>query len=58
MSSDASLMYVIYLFQQAFTYFHLGYASALAWVLFCLIMIVTIVQIVVSRRFVYYEGQR
>jgi multiple sugar transport system permease protein len=55
-SSDASLMYVIYLFQQAFTYFHLGYASALAWVLFCLIMIVTIVQITVSRRFVYYEG--
>ncbi|HEX3227125.1 MAG TPA: sugar ABC transporter permease [Gaiellaceae bacterium] len=55
-SSDSSLMYVIYLFQQAFTYFHLGYASALAWVLFCLIMIVTIVQITVSRRFVYYEG--
>ena len=58
-SSDSSLMYVIYLFQQAFTYFHLGYASALAWVLFCLIMIVTIVQITVSRRFVYYEaGER
>jgi multiple sugar transport system permease protein len=55
-SSDSSLMYVIYLFQQAFTYFHLGYASALAWVLFCLIMLVTIVQITVSRRFVYYEG--
>jgi len=55
-SSDSSLMYVIYLFQQAFTYFHLGYASALAWVLFGLIMLVTIVQITVSRRFVYYEG--
>ena len=56
--TDASLFYVIYLFQQAFTFFHMGYASALAWVLFGLIMIVTIVQIVVSRRFVYYEGQR
>jgi multiple sugar transport system permease protein len=55
-SSDASLMYVIYLFQQAFTYFHLGYASALAWMLFGIIMLVTIVQITVSRRFVYYEG--
>ncbi|HEX6789641.1 MAG TPA: sugar ABC transporter permease [Gaiellaceae bacterium] len=55
-SSDASLMYVIYLFQQAFAYFHLGYASALAWVLFGLIMVVTIVQVTVSRRFVYYEG--
>jgi multiple sugar transport system permease protein len=56
--TDASLFYVIYLFQQAFTFFHMGYASALAWVLFALIMIVTVVQIVVSRRFVYYEGQR
>jgi multiple sugar transport system permease protein len=55
-SSDASLMYVIYLFQQAFVYFHMGFASALAWLLFGLIMIVTIVQITVSRRFVYYEG--
>lgn len=55
-SSDASLMYVIYLFQQAFVYFHMGFASALAWLLFGLIMIVTIIQITVSRRFVYYEG--
>jgi multiple sugar transport system permease protein len=36
----------------------MGYASALAWVLFALIMIVTVVQIVVSRRFVYYEGDK
>ncbi|HZT15459.1 MAG TPA: sugar ABC transporter permease [Gaiellaceae bacterium] len=55
--NDAALFYVIYLFQQAFQYFHLGYASALAWVLFGLIMAVTVVQIVVGRRFVYYEGQ-
>ena len=56
--TDATLFYVIYLFQQAFTYFKLGYASALAWVLFGLIMVVTAVQIVVSRRYVYYEGDR
>jgi multiple sugar transport system permease protein len=56
--TDAALFYVIYLFQQAFQYFHLGYASALAWLLFGLIMIVTAIQIVVSRRFVYYEGER
>ena len=55
-ASESSLMYVIYLFQQAFQYFHLGYASALAWMLFGLIMVVTIVQITFSRRFVYYEG--
>ena len=56
-SGDATLFSVIYLFQQAFVYFHMGYASALAWMLFALIMVVTVVQIVVSRRFVYYEGE-
>ena len=56
--TDAALFYVIYLFQQAFTYLHMGYASALAWLLFLIIAIVTAVQIVLSRRFVYYEGER
>jgi multiple sugar transport system permease protein len=56
--NDAALFYVIYLFQQAFTYLHMGYASALAWLLFLIIAIVTAIQIVLSRRFVYYEGER
>jgi multiple sugar transport system permease protein len=55
--TDATRFYAIYLFQQAFQYFHMGYASALAWVLFGLIMVVTVIQILGSRRFVYYEGQ-
>ncbi|MFB7893279.1 carbohydrate ABC transporter permease [Microbacterium sp. NPDC056044] len=55
-SNDAALFYVIYLFQQAFEFLHMGYASAMAWVLFALIMVVTAIQIVVSRRVVYYEG--
>jgi multiple sugar transport system permease protein len=56
--TDATLFYSIYLFQQAFSFFHLGYASALAWGLFLVVMVVTAIQIVGSRRFVYYEGQR
>jgi multiple sugar transport system permease protein len=56
--SDAALFYVIYLFQQAFTFLHMGYASALAWLLFVIIAIVTGIQIILSRRFVYYEGER
>jgi multiple sugar transport system permease protein len=56
--TDAALFYVIYLFQQAFGFFHMGYASALAWLLFVVIGFVTILQILVSRRFVYYEGRR
>jgi multiple sugar transport system permease protein len=57
-SNDASLFVVIYLFQQAFGFLHMGYASALAWLLFVLIVIITAVQVRVSRRFVYYEGER
>lgn len=56
-SNDAALFYVIYLFQQAFEYLHMGYASAMAWILFAIIMAVTLVQVVVSRRLVYYEGE-
>jgi len=56
-SNDAALFYVIYLFQQAFQFLHMGYASAMAWLLFVLIMIVTAIQLIVSRRLVYYEGE-
>jgi multiple sugar transport system permease protein len=55
-SSDSALFYVVYLFQQAFQFLHMGYASAMAWLLFIVIMIITFVQIRLSRRFVYYEG--
>lgn len=57
-SNDAALFYVIYLFQQAFAFLHMGYASALAWLLFVVIMIITAIQVRVSRRFVFYEGER
>lgn len=56
--SDAALFYVIYLFRQAFEFFNMGYASALAWVLFLVIMVVTAIQFVVSKRLVYYEGDQ
>jgi multiple sugar transport system permease protein len=55
---DAARFPVIYLFQQAFGFFHLGYASAIAWMLFGVIAAVTVVQILVSRRFIYYEGNK
>ena len=55
---DAALMNVVYLFRQAFEFFNMGFASAMAWLLFALIMIVTAVQFVVSRRFVFYQGEK
>jgi multiple sugar transport system permease protein len=54
--NDAALFYVVYLFQQAFQYLHLGYASALSWLLFAVIVVITLVQARLSKRFVYYEG--
>lgn len=57
-SNDAALFYAIYLFQQAFQFLHMGYASALAWLLFVVIMLVTLVQFRVSKRFVFYEGEQ
>lgn len=52
----ASLMYVPYLFQRAFQDFQLGYASALAWGLFVVVLAITLIQLWLSKRWVYYEG--
>ena len=56
-SNDAALFYTIYLFQQAFEFLHMGYASAMAWILFAIIMVVTFVQMRLTKRFVFYEGE-
>jgi multiple sugar transport system permease protein len=54
--NDAVLFFVIYVFRQAFEFFKLGYASALAWVLFVIVGVITFQQFRIGRRFVYYEG--
>jgi multiple sugar transport system permease protein len=56
-AGDSAQFYVVYLFEQAFKFLHMGYASALAWLLFLVILCITLVQLKVSKRFVYYEGQ-
>jgi multiple sugar transport system permease protein len=55
---DATLFYVLYLFRQAFQYFNMGYASALAWLLFVVILALTLLIVRSSRYWVYYEGER
>ncbi len=55
---EASLFYAVYLFQQAFRQFNFGFASAMAWLMFVIIMIVTVIQVRVGNRLVFYEGQR
>ncbi len=55
-ASSAGLFYNIYLFRQAFEFLRMGYASAMAWLLFVIILILTVIQLRVGRRWVYYEG--
>lgn len=55
--NDAALFYVIYLFRQAFEFLHMGFASAMAWMLFAIIMVITAVQYIVGRKLVFYEGE-
>ncbi|MBN8881807.1 MAG: sugar ABC transporter permease [Salana multivorans] len=57
-SPEASLFYAIYLFQKAFRQFDLGFAAAMAWVMFVVIMLVTLVQVRLGNRFVFYEGDQ
>ncbi|HOE64741.1 MAG TPA: sugar ABC transporter permease [Candidatus Sumerlaeota bacterium] len=54
---DATLFYALHLFNRAFLDFQLGYASAMAWLLFLLILAATIFVMKTSRRWVYYEGE-
>ena len=51
----STLFYVLYLFQTAFESLRMGYASAMAWILFFVIVGVSLFQLAVSRRLVYYE---
>lgn len=55
---NASLFFALYLYQQAFQYLHLGYASAMAWLLFVLILIATLFVFRSSARWVYYGNEQ
>jgi multiple sugar transport system permease protein len=55
-SPESSLFYGVYLFQQAFRQFNFGFAAAMAWVLFVIIMIISLIQVKISNRLVYYES--
>ena len=55
--NDATRFYVLHVFSAAFQSARMGYASALGWVLFVVIMMITIVQMRASKRWVYYESE-
>jgi len=53
--NNASLFYALYLYRNGFEYMKFGKASALAWVLFAILLVLTLLQFRLSRRWVYYE---
>ncbi|MDR2079190.1 MAG: sugar ABC transporter permease [Treponema sp.] len=54
---NASLFYSLYLYQQAFKYQKMGYASALSWVLFIIVALLTALVFRSSRKWVFYENK-
>lgn len=55
--ADATLFYNLYLYNTAFRYMNMGYASALAWVLFIITLLITLLVFRSSALWVYYEGE-
>ncbi len=55
---DLTRFYVLYLYNQAFDLYAMGYASAMAWILLLIVLALTLVLLRTSRRFVHYEGLR
>jgi multiple sugar transport system permease protein len=53
---DSLLLPVVYLFKNAFQYFKMGYASAIAWILFIIILCLTLIQLKLAPRWVHYEA--
>ena len=54
--ADSTLTYALYLYNTAFQYRKAGYASAMAWILFVMIMAVTLLLLRTSGRWVHYQG--
>ena len=54
--ANASLFYMLYLYRQAFQFFNMGYASALAWILFLCILFLTLFIFRTASTWVYYES--
>lgn len=55
--ADSVLFYTLYLYQQGFSNFRMGYASAMAWILLVIIGVFTAIAFLSSRYWVYYEDE-
>jgi multiple sugar transport system permease protein len=55
---NSTLMYTLYIYQQAFTNFRMGYASAMAWLLVIVIGLLTALAFWTSKHWVHYAGEK
>jgi multiple sugar transport system permease protein len=53
---NSTLFYTLYLYQEAFAFFRMGYASALAWVLLAIVAVFTGISFLTSRYWVHYDS--
>ena len=56
--NNSLLFYAVYLFQQAFSFLQMGYAAAMGWVLFIIVVILTVIIFLTAARWVYYGGEK
>ena len=56
--NDSALFYVLHLYKEAIEQYNLGYGSAMAWILFVIILIFTLLVFKSSPMWVYYEGEK
>ena len=54
---EATNTMVMYIYNQAFQFFHMGYAAAIAWVLFAIIFVITLAQTQLQKRWVHYDNE-
>ncbi len=55
--NNATLTMVLYLYNKGFQQFHFGYASSIAWALFAIVLVFTLLLMRSSEAWVYYEGE-
>jgi len=54
---NSTLFYNLYLYFKAFDDFSMGYASAMAWILLVITLLITLIQYMLGQRWVHYEGR-
>jgi multiple sugar transport system permease protein len=56
--AESTLFYMLYLYRRAFVFLNMGYAAAMAWFLFLIILALTLIQFKLASRWVYYEAEQ